>query len=154
MRRTLHPVGWPAPAGYAHGVLAAGRFVAVAGQIGLPSHDGAHDEAIEEDRDRAGAVASASTAETFASQFARALAKVVTVVETAGGRAAHLVSLSIFVTDLGAYRAARPLLSKPWKQHFLEEEPAVTLVEVKGLFDEGACVEIAGHAVIPVEGSQ
>jgi enamine deaminase RidA (YjgF/YER057c/UK114 family) len=119
----------PRAVGYSHGVVADGRLLFVAGQIGV--------------------AAGGRLDPSFAAQFNRAVANVVAVVEEAGGRAADLVELRIFVTDLAAYRAARPDLRTTWKGYFGDNDPAVTLVEVKGLLDEGALVEIAGQAVLP-----
>jgi len=127
--RRLHPQGWPPVRGYAHGVLADGH-VFVAGQVGLATPR------------------LPSLVEELAAQFGRALDNVVAVVESAGGRADDIVELRIFVTDLDAYRAARPSLREGWRRLFGRAEPAVTLVEVKGLVDEGAMVEIAGRAIV------
>lgn len=129
-RRRIHPPGFPRAAGYSHGVVAEGRLLFVAGQIGVNADD------------------SLSPGGPFAAQFDRALENVVAVVEEAGGRAIDLAELRIFVTDLAAYRAARPLLRSTWRRFFGEEDPAVTLVEVSGLLDDGALVEIAGQAVL------
>lgn len=126
----VHPEGWPPTRGYTHGVLAGGH-VFVAGQVGLA------------------APPLPSPAEELAAQFGRALANVMAVVESAGGGASDVVELRIFVTDLNAYRAARPQLREGWRRLFGAADPAVTLVEVKGLLDEGAMVEIAGQAIVP-----
>ena len=57
--------------------------------------------------------------------------------------------MTLFVTDLASYRASREALSSIWRRHMGRYYPAMTLVEVRGLVDSGAVVEIQADAVIP-----
>jgi enamine deaminase RidA (YjgF/YER057c/UK114 family) len=128
MPEVINPEGWARPAGFSHGMVAAGRVLAVAGQIGA-GPDG---------RLEAGLVA----------QFDRALANVAEVVSAAGGRIEDVVSMTIYVIDRAAYEAARPALGEVWRRRAGRHYPAIALVEVLGLL-EGARVELQALAVLP-----
>jgi enamine deaminase RidA (YjgF/YER057c/UK114 family) len=130
MPEVIQPRGWRRPSGYSHGVLASGRVLAVAGQIGA-GPDGCVVEG--------GLVA----------QLDRALGNVAEVVGAAGGRIEDVVSITIFVLDRGAYVAAREALGEVWRRRVGRWYPALTLVEVRGLFDDGALVELQALAVLP-----
>lgn len=127
----FNPESLGAPRGWNHGLLAAkdGRLLFIAGQIGLG--------------------AGAAAAPGFADQFAAALDKVLTVIRAAGGEPSDLARMTIFVTDLAAYRTSRASLGDAWKERFGTHYPAMALVEVRGLVDHGALVEIEATAVIP-----
>ena len=120
------------PRGFSHGLLApaGSRLLFVAGQTAA---------------DSAGNVA----ARTFVQQFDACLARVLTVVESAGGTAAHIGRMTVYVANLDEYLASRELLSAVWKRHMNEHYPAMALVEVSRLVDDGAMVEIEATAAIP-----
>jgi enamine deaminase RidA (YjgF/YER057c/UK114 family) len=128
----VQPAGWAAPRGYANGWLApaGARLVAVAGQI---AWDG-------EQRLVGGG---------FAAQFRQALANVVAVVRAAGGEPAHLVSLTVYVTDRQAYLEATRELGAAWRELLGRHYPAMALVVVAALLEPGALVEIQGLAALP-----
>jgi enamine deaminase RidA (YjgF/YER057c/UK114 family) len=105
-------------------------MVAVAGQIGAP--DG-------------GPVVPGG----LVAQLDQALGNVAEVVAAAGGRIDDVVSVTIYVLDLQAYRAARRALGEVWRRRAGRHYPAVTLVEVSGLLAEGAVVELQALAVLP-----
>ena len=129
MSEVIQPSGWPRPSGYAHGVLAAGRVLAVAGQVGA-GPDGA-------------------LAPGLVAQFDRALGNVADVVGAAGGGMDDVVSMTVYVLDRAAYGAARAALGEVWRRRAGRRYPAMTLVEVKGLPTEGALVELQALAVLP-----
>jgi enamine deaminase RidA (YjgF/YER057c/UK114 family) len=81
-------------------------------------------------------------------QFARALDKVLAVVGAAGGGPADVARVTIYTTDLGAYRAGREALGNAWRARMGKHYPAVAMVEVSGLADRGALVEIEATAVV------
>jgi enamine deaminase RidA (YjgF/YER057c/UK114 family) len=129
MPEVIQPTGWPRPAGYAQGMLARGRLLAVAGQIGA-GRDGA-------------------LAPGLVAQFDQALGNVAEVVSAAGGRIDDVVSMTVYVLDRAAYQTARPALGEVWRLRAGRHYPAMTLVEVKGLATEGALVELQALAVLP-----
>jgi len=127
----LNPPTLADPVGFSHAVVAsAGRTVYLGGQA-------AHDAD--------GNIVGTTTAE----QFAQAAANVVAALAAAGAAPDHLVSLQIFVTDVGEYRTSLPELSTAYRTHFGRHYPAIALLEVKGLFDPAAKVELVGIAVVP-----
>jgi enamine deaminase RidA (YjgF/YER057c/UK114 family) len=127
----VNPEALGAPKGWNNGLLAPreGRILFVAGQAGW--EDGAK-----------------GPAPGFTEQFARALDKVLAVLREAGGAPDDLARVTIYVTDLGAYRASRKALGDAWRERLGTHYPAVALVEVSGLVDRGAVVEIEATAVL------
>lgn len=127
----VNPEALGAPKGFSHGVLTPhnGRVLFVAGQ---PGWDG------EAPGPRPG----------FPEQFARSLDRVLAVVKQAGGEPSSIGRLTVYVTDLAAYKMARPALAKVWGDRFGRYYPAMALIEVKNLVDRGALVEIEATAVI------
>jgi enamine deaminase RidA (YjgF/YER057c/UK114 family) len=85
----------------------------------------------------------------FVAQFGRALDQVLTVVRAAGGEPAHVARMTIYVTDLSEYRASLGALGEAWRERFGRHYPAMALLEVKGLVDHDARVEIEATAVLP-----
>ena len=118
----VNPPELPDPVGFAHAVVARGA-VYLGGQIG--------------------------EGETIAEQFDSAAGKVVTALQAAGGKPDDLVSLVVYVTDVGEYRAALGALGEVWRKHFGRRYPAMALVGVSALFEPGAKVELMGVAVLP-----
>ncbi len=127
----VNPKELGAPKGWNNGLLAPrdGRLLFIAGQAGW------EEEARGEPPG-------------FAGQFARALDKVLAVVSAAGGGPADLARITIYVTDLEAYRASRKEVGEGWRTRLGKHYPAVALVEVSGLVDPGAVVEIEATAVL------
>lgn len=135
MTQTPHQLVNPdtlAPAsGYAHAVVAAsGRLVFLGGQV-------AHD------------ADGVCRGETLVEQFELALENVVTALQAAGGAPEHLVSVQIFVTDVAAYRASTRELGESYRRVLGRHFPAMALLEVAGLFDPAALVELVCVAVVP-----
>lgn len=126
----VQPEGWAKPKGYSNGVLADGRVLFVAGQIGW-------DERCQFESD------------AFVDQFAKALDNVLAVVRAAGGGPEHIAEMTIFVTDLDAYREAGRALADVWRPRMGKSFPAMALVGVAGLVERRAKVEIQARAVLP-----
>jgi enamine deaminase RidA (YjgF/YER057c/UK114 family) len=82
-------------------------------------------------------------------QFDQACANVVEALAAAGGKPEHIVSMEIFVTDADEYRSSLEQIGEQWQRHFDRHFPAISLLEVKGLFDPSARVEMMATAVIP-----
>jgi enamine deaminase RidA (YjgF/YER057c/UK114 family) len=120
------------PRGFAHGVIipSGARLLYVAGQTAADA-DG---QVVDRE---------------FVAQFDTALDKVVQVVCAAGGTANHIARMTIYVTDLDAYRAARSRLREVWTTRMGGHYPAMALIQVAGLVDDGAAVEIQADAVLP-----
>lgn len=118
--------------GFSNGVLAdaGGRLLFIAGQI-------AWDESQK------------IVSDDFVEQFDRALENVVSVVKAAGGKADNIARLVIYVTDKIEYRERTKDIGDRYRKHMGKHFPAMVLVEVKGLLDDRAKVEIEGMAVLP-----
>ena len=128
--RILHPEGWAPPKGYANGVLASGRQLHVAGQIGWDA----------EQRIVPGGLVP---------QTRQALANIVAVLASGGARPEHLVRLTWYLTDRAAYLAASKELGAVYREVIGRHYPAMTAVEVSSLMEADAVVEIEATAIIP-----
>jgi len=87
----------------------------------------------------------------FVDQARQALRNIVAVLAQAGGRPEHLVRLTWYVTDQEEYRACLKRLGEAYREVVGHHYPAMSVVEVKGLIEPGAKVEIEATAVIPDE---
>ncbi len=131
--RSILPEGWARPRGFSHAVVARGATqVRVAGQIGVVRGE----TSVAADAD-------------MGTQWAVALANVVTVLRAAGGKPEHLVMLRAYVTDIGEFNRAGAAVGKAWGETLGKHFPAMTLVQVSGLIDPAAKVEIEGEALLP-----
>lgn len=128
----LNPESLGAPKGYSNGMLtpAGGRVLFVAGQVAWDDKQ----QVVSQD---------------FAKQFGQALRNVVTVVKAAGGEPEHVARMTIFVTSKDEYVAASKAVGEEYRALMGRHYPAMTLVEIKALLEEGAKVEIEATAVLP-----
>jgi enamine deaminase RidA (YjgF/YER057c/UK114 family) len=127
------PAGWAAPKGYTNGILVEGapRLLFVAGQVAWDAEQrlvGAGD---------------------FVAQFDQALRNVVAVVAEAGGLPQHIARLTIFVTDKTLYLARAKEVGAAYREVVGRHFPAMSLVQVAGLLEDGALVEIEATAALP-----
>ncbi len=127
--RVLQPVGWPRPRGYANGIVADGRVVVLAGQIGW---------------DAAGRFA-----EGLPAQIGQALANVAALLAEAGATPGHLVRLTWFVTDMRAWREQQPAIGAAYRTALGKQFPAMSVIGVSQLVESEALVEIEATAVLP-----
>ena len=127
----INPGSLTAPRGWNHGLRAraGGRLLFIAGQAGWES-------------------AMKGEPPGFVAQFGLALDKVLAVVSAAGGSPEHVGRMTVYVTDLEVYRASLPALGEVWRARLGKHYPAMALVEVSGLVDRGAMVEIEATAVL------
>ncbi|ANP50108.1 enamine deaminase RidA (YjgF/YER057c/UK114 family) [Streptomyces griseochromogenes] len=117
--------------GFTHAVVAAGsRVVFLAGQTAL---------------DTDGKV----TGATLPEQFEKALTNLLTALRAAGGTPADLARVTVYATDVAAYRTHARQLGRIWQQLAGRDYPAMAVVEVVRLWDEQALVELDGFAVLP-----
>lgn len=128
--------------GYSNGILvpAGARLLLVAGQVGW---------------DREHRFPDLVGAEAFVAQFARALDNVLEVVRAAGGAPTSLARLTVYVTDRRLYLETTRALGKVWKERLGRWYPAMALLEIKGLAEEGALLEMEATAFLdPVAGER
>ena len=122
--------GWPAPKGYKNGAVTRGRLLFVAGQIGW--NDG---QAIVSD--------------DLIDQFGQALDNVLAVVRAAGGHPEDVAKMTVYVTDVAAYRTGVKQVGAVWRARFGRHFPAMALVGISELVEPRAKVEIEAIAVLP-----
>ena len=129
--KVINPASFGRPSGYANGVLTPPgvRILFVAGQIGWDENQ----KIVSED---------------FAEQFGRALRNVLAVVGEAGGAPGSIGRMTVYVTDKREYLARRAEIGGLWRELMGRHYPAMTLVEVKDLLEDGAKVEIEATAVL------
>lgn len=129
--KLINPASLGTPKGYSNGVLIEqpGRLLFVAGQV-------AWDEKQE--------IVSSDLVE----QFDRALANVLRVVSEAGGTPQQIVRLLIYVIDRNEYSARLREIGERYRAHMGKHFPAMVLVEVKGLLETGAQIEIEATASV------
>jgi enamine deaminase RidA (YjgF/YER057c/UK114 family) len=128
--RILHPNGWAAPKGYANGILATGRQLHVAGQIGWDAQQ-------------------RMVPGGLVPQTRQALENIVAVLASGGARPEHLVRLTWYLTDRAAYLAASKEIGAVYREVIGRHYPAMTAVEVSALMEAEALVEIEATAVVP-----
>jgi enamine deaminase RidA (YjgF/YER057c/UK114 family) len=126
----INPASLGAPSGFSHGVVVdSAKLLFVAGQIATNEQQ---------------KIVSAD----FVDQFDRALANVISVVEAAGGSAQQIARLIIYVTDKQEYRRRTREVGERYRARMGKHFPAMVLVEIKGLLDDAALVEIEGVAAL------
>ena len=128
----INPESLGAPSGYSHGLLADanGKLLFISGQIAWNEQQ----KIVSDD---------------FVEQFDRALGNVVTVIRAAGAQPEHIVRLVVYVTNKIEYRERTREVGERYRKHMGKHFPAMVLVEVAGLLDDLAKVEIEGMALIP-----
>jgi enamine deaminase RidA (YjgF/YER057c/UK114 family) len=128
----INPDTLGVPSGYSHGLVADahGKLLFIAGQIAWDEQQ----KIVSDD---------------FVEQFDRALANVITVLGAAGGKPEHVARFTIYVTDKIEYLKRTREVGERYRGHMGKHFPAMVLVQVAGLIEDGAKVEIEGMAVLP-----
>ncbi|PMQ15176.1 2-iminobutanoate/2-iminopropanoate deaminase [Janthinobacterium sp. AD80] len=127
--QVLQPAGWARPRGYANGVAASGRTVYVSGMIGWDAQGEFHTD-------------------DFAGQVRQALLNIVAVLAEAGALPEHIVRMTWYVLDKKEYVAAYPQIGLAYKEIIGKHYPSMTAVQVAGLIEDRARVEIEVTAVL------
>lgn len=120
------------PRGYSNGMILGGRVLFVAGQVGWDVH--------------------MRMAEGLTAQFAKALDNLLDVVRAAGGRPEHVGRMTIFVVDKQEYLREAKAIGHAYRERMGKHFPAMSLVQVAALLEDGARVEIEATAVLPETG--
>jgi len=126
----LQPPGWARAKGFSNGIAASGKLVFIAGQIGWTG------EGKWEARD-------------FAGQFRQALQNVIDVLKQANGKPEHLVRLTWYVLDKREYLNALRAVGEAYRDLMGKHYPTMAVVQVSGLVEDEARLEIEATAVIP-----
>ena len=126
---SLNPESLAPPRGYSHGMIGTGELLFVAGQIGW---------------NREGHLVGSD----LVAQFAQALDNVLDVVGAAGGSPTSVARMVLYVTDKSEYRGCARALGEAYRKRMGKHFPAMVLVEVKSLLEDGARVEIEATALL------
>ena len=126
----LQPPQWAKPRGYSNGVAASGRMVCVSGMIGWDGQGVFHTD-------------------DFAGQVRQALENVVAVLAEADARPEHIVRMTWYVIDRKEYVAAYKEVGAAYRDVIGAHYPAMTAVQVAGLVEDRARVEIEVTAIVP-----
>jgi enamine deaminase RidA (YjgF/YER057c/UK114 family) len=129
MPQVLQPSGWPAPKGYANGMIADGRLVVTGGVIGWDTQGHLSAE--------------------FTAQVRQALSNIAEILAEGGAKPGHLVRLTWYVVDMEEYLANLKVLGQIYREIFGTHYPAMALVQVVRLVEKAARVEIEATAVVP-----
>ena len=127
--KILQPAAWPRPRGYSNGVSARGRMIFTADIVGWDEK-----EMFPE--------------YTLSGQFAQALRNTLAILAEDGAGPQHVVRMTCYVTDRHEYMVSRDEIGAAWREIMGPNFPAMALVEVKGLIESAAKVEIETTAVV------
>lgn len=127
--QTIQPEGWVRPKGYANGILTKDGTLYVAGQVGWDENE-------------------VFQATDFIGQMEQALKNIRAIVRAAGGEPSDVVRLTWFVTDPEEYLAKQAEVGRVYREVFGAHFPAMSLVVVRALIEEGALLEIEATAVL------
>jgi len=128
--QVINPPGWTRPKGYSNGIVANGRMVFIAGQVGWNEK-----EVFETD--------------DFTAQVKQALNNITAIVKEAGGKPEHIVRMTWFIASREEYMACQSALGKAYREVIGRHYPVMSVVEVSAFIEPGAKVEIEATAVIP-----
>ncbi len=126
----LQPPGWARAKGFSNGIACAGKLVFIAGQIGWTG------EGKWEARD-------------FAGQFRQAIKNILAVLAEANGKPEHIVRLTWYVLDKQEYLDSLKGVGEAYRELMGRHYPTMAVVQVSGLVENQARLEIEATAVVP-----
>jgi len=128
--KILQPPNWRRPKGYSNGISASGRMIFTAGVVGWDENESFPEY-------------------TLHGQFAQALVNTLEILAQDGAGPQHIVRMTCYVTDRTEYSRSLDEIGDAWREIMGPNYPAMALVEVKGLVEAAAKVEIETTAVVP-----
>lgn len=126
----INPSALAKPIGYSHGAMGSGRLLFISGQVAT-ERDG---KFVSDD---------------LVAQVDRALGNIVRVLDEAGGKPEDIVKMNFLILDKREYKEKAGEIGKAFRKHMGRHYPAMTLAEIKGLWDDEAKIEIEAVAMIP-----
>ncbi|BBB66428.1 enamine deaminase RidA [Undibacterium sp. YM2] len=130
MMDILQPPGWARPRGYSNGISASGRTVCVSGMVGWDAQ-------------------CAFQTDDFAGQVRQALQNIVEVLTEANAKPEHIVRMTWYVIDKKEYVGAYKEVGEAYRDIIGRHYPTMTAVQVAGLIEDRARVEIEVTAIVP-----
>ena len=128
--KILQPPGWARAKGFSNGIAAKGNLVFIAGQIGWTG------EGKWEARD-------------FAGQFKQAIKNILEILAQANGKPEHIVRLTWYVLDKQEYLSSLKSVGEAYRELMGKHYPTMAVVQVSGLVEDEARLEIEATAVVP-----
>jgi len=128
--KILQPPGWARAKGFSNGIAAKGNLVFIAGQIGWTG------DCQWQARD-------------FAGQFRQALKNILDVLKEANGKPEHIVRLTWYVLDKNEYLNSLKGVGEAYRELMGRHYPTMAVVQVSGLVENEARLEIEATAVVP-----
>ena len=128
--KILQPANWPRPKGYSNGISARGRMIFTAGVVGWDEREMFPDYHLH-------------------GQFTQALKNTLAILAEDGAGPEHIVRMTCYILDRAEYMSSRDEIGAAWRELMGANYPAMALVEVKGLLEGAAKVEIETTAVGP-----
>ena len=130
IQQILQPPGWARAKGFSNGIACSGKLVFIAGQIGWTG------QGKWEARD-------------FAGQFKQAIRNILSVLAEANGKPEHIVRLTWYVIDKKEYLGSLKDVGAAYRELMGQHYPAMAVVQVSGLVEDEARLEIEATAVVP-----
>jgi enamine deaminase RidA (YjgF/YER057c/UK114 family) len=128
--QVLQPPGWARARGFSNGIAAQGRLVFIAGQIGWDAQQRWQEHG-------------------FAGQFRQALENIIAVLKEATGKPEHIVRLTWYVLDKQEYMNSLKAVGEAYRELMGRHYPTMAVVQVSGLVEPEARLEIEATAVVP-----
>ena len=128
--KILQPDGWPRPKGYSNGISAKGRMIFTAGVVGWDEHQSFPEYTVH-------------------GQFAQAIRNTLAILKEDGAGPEHIVRMTCYILDRAEYLRSADEIGVTWRELMGNHYPAMAMVEVKGLIESAAKIEIETTAVVP-----
>jgi len=128
--KILQPPGWARAKGFSNGIAAKGTLVFIAGQIGWTG------DCKWQARD-------------FAGQFKQTLKNILEILAQANGKPEHIVRLTWYVLDKQEYLDSLKSVGEAYRELMGKHYPTMAVVQVSGLVENEARLEIEATAVVP-----
>jgi enamine deaminase RidA (YjgF/YER057c/UK114 family) len=128
--KSLQPPGFKRPKGYSNGIVATGRMVFVAGQVGWDEQE-------------------VFRSDDLVDQIRQALKNVVAILAEAGAGPANIVRMNWYLADAADYNARLADIGDVYRELIGRHFPAMMALQVAGFIEDGAKVEIEVTAMLP-----
>jgi enamine deaminase RidA (YjgF/YER057c/UK114 family) len=128
----LLPQGWPRPSGYSNGIVAEGKLVFIAGQIGWDKNQ-------------------IFKSKNMAEQFEQVMLNILEILNETGGKPNNVTRLTWFVVSKKEYKSSLNKIGSIYRKHMGKHYPVMSVIEVSGLMEDDATIEIEATAIIPFE---
>ena len=130
MMQILQPPDWARAKGFSNGIAASGKLVFIAGQVGWTGQGEWKEK-------------------SFAGQFRQTIQNILDVLAEAKGKPEHIVRLTWYVLDRDEYLASLKEVGAAYRELMGKHYPTMAVVQVSGLVERNARLEIEATAVIP-----